>query len=146
MKFPSPILAAARLAFISGALAAFFAATSIAAPGTGESRAPAAQSHSTSGAHEMDLQELEKRVRATRAISVFQKLELQQEVNELLARFRQVHSGQTSEISTLRRPYERLIASIQSRLGRDPQLAGEISASREAIWGVLTDRTKFASI
>src|SRR6267142_280150 len=104
MRFPSPILAAARLAFLSGALAAFFATTSIAAPGAGESRAPAAQSPSTSGAHEMDLQELEKRVRATRAISVFQKVELQKEVNELLARFRQVHSGQTSEISTLRRP------------------------------------------
>ena len=143
MRFPSPILAAARLAFLSGALAAFFATTSIAAP---EAGAPAAQSQSASGAQGMDLQELEKRVRATRAISVFQKLELQQEVNELLARFRQAHSGQTQEISTLRRPYEKLIASIQSRLGRDPQLAGEIYASREAIWGVLNDRSKFASI
>ena len=47
MKFQSPILAAARLAFISGALAAFFATTLIAA--------------------EMDLQGLEKRVRATSA-------------------------------------------------------------------------------
>jgi hypothetical protein len=99
-----------------------------------------------SAAHEMDLQELEKRVRGTRAISTLQKLELQQEVNELLKRFRRAHSGQSSEIWTLRRPYERLIASIQSRLGRDPQLAGDISASREAIWGVLADRTKFASI
>jgi hypothetical protein len=79
-------------------------------------------------------------------MSVFQKLELQKEVNELVAQFRQAHSGRSTEVSTLRRPYERLIASIQSRLGRDPQLAGEISASREAIWGVLTDRTKFASI
>ena len=143
MRFPSPILAAARLAFLSGAVAAFFATSSIAAPEAGESRAPAAQSQGASGAQEMDLQELEKRVRATRAISVFQKLELQQEVNELLARFRQAHSGQTPEISTLRRPYEKLIASIQSRLGGDPQLASQISASREAIWGVLTDRSKF---
>ncbi len=146
MKFPSPILAAARLAFLSGALAALFATTSIAAPGTGVSQAPAAQSQSASGAHEMDLQELEKRVRATPAISVFQKLELQKEVNALLARFRQAHLGQSSGIATLRQPYENLIASIQSRLGRDPQLAGEILASREAIWGVLTDRTKFVTI
>jgi len=146
MQFPSPILAAARLAFISGALAASFATISVAAAETGETRPLAALSRSTAGAQEIDLQELEKRVRATRAISVFQKLELQQEINELLTRFRQAHSGQIAEISTLRRPYERLIASIQSRLGRDPQLAGEIYASREAIWGVLTDRTKFASI
>jgi hypothetical protein len=145
MKFPSPILAAARLAFISGALAAFFATTSFAA-GSGDYWAPTAASQIASGGHEMDLQELERRVRATRAISVLQKLELQREVNELLARFRQAHASQTAEISTLRRPYERLVASIQARLGRDPQLAGEISASREAIWGVLTDRSKFASI
>src|SRR5258706_9222831 len=139
-------MAAARLAIISGALAAFFSTTSIAAPVAGESQAPVAQLHSASAAHEMDLKELEKRVRATRAISVFQKVELQQEVNELLARFRQAHLGQISGISSLRQPYESLIASIQSRLGRDPQLAGEIFASREAIWGVLTDRSKFASI
>ena len=117
MRFP------ARLAFISGVLAVFFATSSIAA--------------------EMDLHDLEKRVRATPAISVFQKLELQREVNDLLARFRQAHSAQTSEVSSLRRPYETLIASIQSRLGRDPQLAGEIGASREAIWAVLADRSKF---
>ena len=121
MKLPIP--AAARRALISGALAALFSTVSIAA--------------------EMDLQDLEKRVRATHAISVFQKLELQREVNGLLAQFRQAHAGQASEISTLRRPYERLIASIESRLARDPQLAGEISASREAIWAVLTDRSKF---
>jgi len=102
MKFPSPILAAARLAFISGALAAFFATASIAASGTGESRAPAVQAPGASGTHEMDLKDLEKRVRATRAISEFQKVELQKEVNELLARFRQAHSGGASEISTLR--------------------------------------------
>ena len=125
MKLPSPILSAARLAFLSVALAASFGA---------------------SAAQEIDLQGLEKRLRATQAISVFQKLELQKEVNELLTRIRQAHSGPISEMATLRRPYERLIASIQSRLGRDPQLADEISASREAIWGALTDRTKFASI
>ena len=122
MKLPSPILAAARLAFLSVALAASFGA---------------------SAAQGIDLQELERRVRATPAISVFQKLELQKEVNELVARFRQAHSTQQAEISALRLPYEKLIASIQSRLGRDPQLASEISASREAIWRVLTDRTKF---
>ena len=140
MRFPSPILAAARFAFLSGALAAFFATTSIAAS---DSQAPAVPSLGASRAHEMDLKELEKRVRATSAISVFQKLELQKEVNELLARFRQAHLGQTSEISSLRQPYERLIASIHDRLGRDPQLAGEIYASREAIWAVLADRSKF---
>src|SRR6185369_7958895 len=86
MKFPSPILSAARLAFISGALAALFSTASISA--------------------EMDLHQLENRVRTTRAMSVFQKVELQNEVNELLARFRQSNAAQSTEISTLRPSYE----------------------------------------
>ncbi len=138
MNFPSPFLAAARLALISGALAATFATTSYAG----------SDAYNTQPAPEMNLHDLEKRVRATSAISVFQKLALQKEVNELLTRVRRAHSGPNSysELPPLRRSYDTLLANIQSRLGRDPQLAGEISASREAIWNVLTYRTKFASL
>ncbi len=152
MKFSSPFLAAARLALLSGALAASFATASIAGTtsGTvsGESRTSAVQAYDTQAAPEMNLHDLEKRVRATNAISVFHKLALQKEVNDLLTRVRHAHSGPNSysELSPLRRSYDTLLANIQARLGRDPQLAGEISASREAIWNVLTDRTKFASL
>ncbi len=139
MTFRRQITAAAKAALVAGAFAtAAFAPASFAA---GENEA-AVQAQG----HEMNLTELEQRVRDTRAISVFQKLALQREVNDLLARFRNAHSGSQNEVSSLRRPYERLIASIQSQLGRDPKLSSEISASREAIWVVLTDRTKFASL
>lgn len=142
MTFRRQITAAAKAALVAGAFAtAAFAPASFAA---GENEA-AVQAHGAQG-HEMNLTELEQRVRDTRAISVFQKLALQREVNDLLARFRNAHSGSQNEVSSLRRPYERLIASIQSQLGRDPKLSSEISASREAIWVVLTDRTKFASL
>ena len=139
MTFRRQITAAAKAALVAGAFAtAAFAPASFAA---GENEA-AVQAQG----HEMNLTDLEHRVRDTRAISVFQKLALQREVNDLLARFRNAHSGSQNEVSSLRRPYERLIASIQSQLGRDPKLSSEISASREAIWVVLTDRTKFASL
>lgn len=37
-------------------------------------------------------------------------------------------------------------ARIKSLLVRDPQLVTDIAMSREAIWDVLTDRTKFAGL
>ena len=144
MTFQRQIAAAAKAALLAGAFAAAAFAPSSFAASSGEDEA-AVQAHALQG-HEMNLTDLEQRVRDTRAISVFQKLALQREVNDLLARFRNAYSGNQNEVSSLRRPYERLIASIQAQLGRDPKLASEISASREAIWGVLTDRSKFASL
>jgi hypothetical protein len=144
MTFQRQLTAAAKAALVAGAVAtAAFAPSSFAAS-YGDQDATVHAQPAQGG--EMNLTELEQRVRDTRAISVFQKLALQREVNDLLSRFRNAHTGGHNEVSTLRRPYERLIASIQAQLGRDPKLASEISASREKIWSVLTDRTKFASL
>ena len=135
------VLKAARAACFAGAFAAAYASPSIADPAFGESvaaqRAPAAR---------LNLSMLEHRVRETRAISVLQKLALQQDVDDLLVRFRAAHRSGHAQLATLRRPYDTLISNIQSLLRRDPQLAGEIAASREAIWDVLADRSKFASL
>lgn len=136
MKLPA-LPAAIRIACLAGALAAPFATSSLAAPG--------AEGHATP-AQDLSLSGLEQRVRDTHAISVFQKLALQKEVDDLLAKFRQAHAGGSAELAKLRRPYDRLLGNLQSQLERDPQLANEISASREAIWEVLSDRTRFASL
>ena len=150
MKFPNTVLVAARVACLAGGIAAGFATPSIAGPALSEPETAARQASGAPGLQELNLSGLEQRVRDTRAISVFQKLALHQEIDDLLARFRRAHSGGSSggkgEFAALRRPYERLLANIQSLLGRDPQLANEISVSREAIWEVLTDHSKFASL
>ena len=135
MKSSNAFLTAIRIAGICGALA--FAAPSYAAPALGEPEAPA---------HELNLSGLEQRVRDTKAISVLQKLALQQQVDELLAHFRHAHSSGRADLVALRRPYDRLFGSIESLLTRDPRLASEVAASREAIWEVLSDRSKFASL
>lgn len=137
MILSSSVLAAARFACLAGMLCAAVPAPAAGPSGDGVEPAPM---------RSLDLTSLEQRVRETNAISVFQKLALQQEVDEMLARFRHAHASGDTELAALRRPYERLIASIQARLVRDPQLAREVSASREAIWGVLTDRARFASL
>lgn len=126
-----------RIACLAGALAVPFAMPSLAAPGSDGHATPA---------QELNLSSLEQRVRDTGAISIFQKLALQKDVDDLLAKIRHAHAGGTANVAPLRRPYDKLLANIESQLWRDPQLAGEISASREAIWEVLSDRTRFASL
>jgi hypothetical protein len=136
------VLKAARCACVAGALGAMYGSPSIADPAADETAIAAAQPH---GYH-LSLSTLERRVRETRAISVLQKLALQQDVDDLLVRFRAAHRSGHPQFAGLRRPYDTLLTNIQSLLRRDPQLASEIAASREAIWEVLVDRTKFASL
>ena len=137
------VLKAARAACLAGAVATAYASPSIADPSLGESEA--AGQFAAPGSH-LNLSGLEHRVRETRAISVFQKLALQQDVDELLARFRAAHRNGNTELTTLRRPFDRLLTNIQALLRHDQQLVGEIAASREAIWEVLADRSKFAGL
>jgi hypothetical protein len=47
----------------------------------------------------------------------------------------------------LRQPYDTLILKVLALLqDKDPALAKAIASSREAIWGILTDREKFLKL
>ena len=101
------------------------------------------------GAPALDLSALEQRLKDTRAIGVFTKLSLKNQVDDLLARFRAFHQGSTKSAppADLRHQYDSLIVKVLALLQNDdPQLASAISSSREAIWGVLADPEKFSKI
>lgn len=109
---------------------------------TAPSPAPAASSPA------LDLKALEQRLRDTSAIGVFTKLTLKNQVDDLLAQFKAFHQGDPRyTLAQLRQKYEELLLKVVSLLqDGDPALASAISASREAIWTVLTDPKKFANI
>ena len=96
----------------------------------------------------LDLAALEKRLKDTSAIGVFTKLAVKNDVDDLLDRFRAVHAGRSSTpITQLRQPFDLLIMKILALLqDGDPGLAKAIAGSREAIWGVLADKSKFTSL
>jgi hypothetical protein len=96
----------------------------------------------------LDLADLEQRLRDTRAIGVFTKLSLKNQVDDLLSEFRKQYKGQDKHPSPeLRQRYDLLILKVLSLLqDTDPALAAAISSSREAIWGILADPEKFAKI
>jgi len=96
----------------------------------------------------LDLADLEQRLRDTRAIGVFTKLSLKNQVDDLLDEFRTQYKGSNKHPTPeLRQRYDLLILKVLSLLqDTDPALAAAIASSREAIWGILADPDKFAKI
>lgn len=96
----------------------------------------------------LDMKSLEARLKETQAIGVFTKIALKNQVNDLLDQFRAYYQGRLKiTLADLRRPYEMLLQKVLALLqDGDPPLAGAIVASREAIWGILADPAKFATI
>jgi hypothetical protein len=96
----------------------------------------------------LDLTSLEQRIRGTKAIGALTKLTLKNQVDDLLDQFRQYYQGKLkTDLAALRRSYDLLVLKFVSLLqDDDPPLATAIVASREDIWGLLSDRTKFATL
>jgi hypothetical protein len=97
---------------------------------------------------DLDLNALEQRLKDTRAIGVFTKLSLKNQVDDLLSEFRAYHKGSSkTPQSVLRQKFDLLILKVLSLLqDGDPQLASAIASSRETLWGILLDPQKFAKI
>jgi hypothetical protein len=94
----------------------------------------------------LDLASLETRLKETKAIGVMTKIALKNQVDDLLNQFRAFYAGKLkTTLAELRRPYDLLVLKVLSLLqDGDPSLAAAIVASREAIWGILSDPVKFA--
>jgi hypothetical protein len=128
------------------ALAVGFASTCPAQPPLEEDPIPALRPPEAAAARTDDLITLEDRLKETNAIPALKKLGLKGEIDDLLAKFRLAHAGGRPGVEGLRQPYNNLIAKIHGMLIKDPKLAQDIVASKDAIWERLADRTKFASL
>lgn len=97
---------------------------------------------------QLNLSGLEQRLRDSNAIGVMTKITIKNQVDELLERFKAHHEGRdNTPLAQLRQPYDTLIMKVLSLLqDKDPSLARSIAQSREAIWGILTDRNRFSSL
>lgn len=96
----------------------------------------------------LDLTSLERRLRDTRAIGVFTKLSLKNQVDDLLGEFREFHqSGDQTRLAKLREAFDLLILKVLSLLqDGDPALARDVSSSREALWNILIDPDTFKNL
>jgi hypothetical protein len=96
----------------------------------------------------LDLKSLETRLKETQAIGVFTKLALKNQIDDLLDRFRAFYQGKVkTSLAELRRSYDMLVLKVLALLqDADPALASAIAGSREAIWGILSNPAKFATL
>lgn len=94
----------------------------------------------------LDLKSLEQKLKDTKAIGLMTKLAVKNQVDDLVTQFRAFHEGRRPPtLAELRRPYELLLMKLLSLLqDQDAGLAKALHDSREALWGVLSDRSKFA--
>ena len=96
----------------------------------------------------MDLDALKAQLRETKAIGVFTKISLKNKVDDLMKQFREYYQGRTTlSMKQLRQSYDLLLMKVLSLLqDSDQPLASAIVASREAIWGLLSDQKKFDAL
>jgi hypothetical protein len=96
----------------------------------------------------LDLTALKDQLKSTKAIGLMTKLSLKNQVDDLLDGFRDHYAGKgKATMPQLRQSYDLLMMKVLSLLqDKDQKLASEIVASREVIWALLADRTKFATL
>jgi hypothetical protein len=113
-----------------------------------KNEAPAAAVAKPAPPPALDLKSLETRLKETNAIGVFTKLTLKNQVDDLLDRFRGFYQGRIkTSLAELRHAYDLLVLKVLALLqDADPPLATAIAASRESIWGILSNPTKFSAI
>ena len=120
------------------------------APNTAPKPAPAAAPPPAAppAAAPLDLTSLEQRLRDTKAIGVFTKLSLKNQVDDLLGDFRALYKrAKPPPGPEFRQRYDLLLLKVLSLLqDGDPPLAAAISSSKEAIWNILADPDKLAKI
>jgi len=115
-------------------------------PAPAKASAPAPAKAPAVAAAPLDLRTLEQRLKDTAAIGVLTKLSLKNQVDDLVARFKTYHAGaRPPTLTELKPSFDLLLMKVLSLLqDKDSALARDINASRDAIWGVLTDKQKLA--
>ena len=124
-------------------------ATAAASPANSPGAAPTpAAASAPQSLPSLNLHDLEQRLRDTRAIGVFAKLSLKNQVDDLLSAFREIYRVPNRRPpAELRQRYDLLMLKVLSLLqDSDPPLASAIATSREAIWNILADPDKFSKI
>ena len=96
----------------------------------------------------LDLKAMTEELKATKALGVFTKIALKNQIDDLLDRFDEFYQGTaTLTMRDLRRSYDLLMMKVLSLLqDEDQKLASAIVSSREAIWGLLADPKKFGTL
>ena len=96
----------------------------------------------------LDLDTLETRLRKTKAIGLFTKLELKSQVGELVSKFEDFHNNKSDlNLDQLEEHFDLLVMKLLLLLqDDDPELHHEIAYARPALWATLSSPEQFAEV
>ena len=96
----------------------------------------------------MDLTALEHRLRDTKAISLFSKMALKNQLDDLMEQLRAIPQGTfRTSLSELRRAFDLLMMKALALLqDDDPSLASALASSRESIWNAISVPAKHPAL
>ena len=95
----------------------------------------------------ISLDELADRIKETRAIGVFTKLALKNDIDDLVGALGAHHERGEGRLADLQQRYEALVLKLLTLLEpEEPDLALALARSREEIWNRLADPVRFAEI
>lgn len=99
-------------------------------------------------APDMDMEKLETRLRKTKAIGLFTKLELKSQVDELLEEVQDYHEAKSKlSLDQLEERFNLLVMKLMILLqDDDPQLHREIARARPVLWTTLADPVQFSTL
>jgi hypothetical protein len=96
---------------------------------------------------EFEFETLQTRLRETKALGVFTKLEIKDQISSLLDKVRKRHETGTNNWSDLREAFDLLVLKVMTLLqDQDAELASELARARESLWAVLADPVRFAKL
>ena len=90
---------------------------------------------------------LEKRLRKTKALGFFTKLELKNQIDELMSQVRKYHRQEAQDLTKIRDEFDLLVMKVMTLLqDEDAELAAEISKARGELWAILASAERFAEL
>lgn len=108
---------------------------------------PSAQPPPASAARPVDLEQLTQRLKQTPAIGLFTKLELKNQIEDLVEKARASHERGDPSLEVLHERFDLLVLKLLSLLQDDePALAAEVAASRDSLWAVLADPVQLSRL
>ncbi len=116
--------------------------------GDRETAEPVAEAPATVSEPTLDLDGLESRLRQSDALGLFTKLELKNQVGDLIDEIEGYHGHQSElTLEQLEQRFDLLLMKLLVLLqDKDPDLHADISDARGALWATLSNPVQFASM
>ena len=96
---------------------------------------------------DFEFETLETRLRETKALGFFTKLELKNQIDSLMQEVRDYHQQEAGNLPEIREEFDLLVMKVMTLLqDEEAELASEIANAKGELWAILADPQRFADL